>query len=387
MFLKRVTGSLIAAGLLLATACSGQNAPLPSAGAASMPSAGAVALASTLQPADSTSILKKLTKTVQIGSTVDPKNGDQGPHSLQMATLSSGKVMKGDLMICDFSDSSGTAGNGTSVELLSSKPGSKPTTFVQSSTIQGCDGAAIMSAGNDAVYVTGLTSKSDCWFDENGKAQKCHTNPPKDPLAGGYAPQPPGSSGFYSPFFNVVGDVGAGGVDLYSLGIYGQGTFYQGVSGFPVTKVSGWNTLGPSGLAYNYKNGTLFVVDGACNSVVAIDSMPNLLIANEITVNKTCTKFTCKDKKATCGKLVKTGSPLDKPYAEAILPNGNIVVANTGSNELVEMTPTGTVLDTKVIDTSTTAGIFGLWAAGKNDNDTVLYYTDSNSNTVQELEQ
>jgi hypothetical protein len=387
MVLKRFTGSLVAAGLLLATACSGQNATLPSAGGASMPSAGAVALADTLQPADSTSILKKLTKTVQIGSTVDPKNGDQGPHSLQMATLSAGKIKKGDLLICDFSDKSGTAGNGESVELLSSTAGSKPSTFVQSSTVQGCDGAAIMSSGDNTVYVTGLTSKNDCEFDDNGNAKKCYTNPPKDPLASGYAAQPPGSKGFYSPYFNVVGDVGAGGVDLFSLGIYGMNKLYQGVSGFPVTKVSGWSTLGPSGLAYNNKNGTLFVVDGACNAVVAIDNMPNLLVQNEITVNKTCTKFTCKDKKATCGKLVKAGSPLDKPEAEAILPNGNIVVANTGSNELVEMTPTGTVLDTKVVDTSKTAGIFGLWASGSNDNNTVLYYTDSNSNTVQELEQ
>lgn len=51
------------------------------------------------------------------------------------------------------------------------------------------------------------------------------------------------------------------------------------------------------------------------------------------------------------------------------------------------MTPTGQILDTKVIDKSTTPGIFALYATGTNDNDTALYFTDTNSNNLQELEQ
>ena len=50
------------------------------------------------------------------------------------------------------------------------------------------------------------------------------------------------------------------------------------------------------------------------------------------------------------------------------------------------MTPTGQVLDTKVVDTSKTPAIFGLLATGSNDKNTVLYYTDANSNTVEELD-
>ena len=33
-----------------------------------------------------------------------------------------------------------------------------------------------------------------------------------------------------------------------------------------------------------------------------------------------------------------------------MLPNGNLIVANTGNNTLVEMTPKGQVLDTKVVE-------------------------------------
>ena len=71
---------------------------------------------------------------------------------------------------------------------------------------------------------------------------------------------------------------------------------------------------------------------------------------------------------------------------QAIMPNGNLIVANTGNNTLVEMTPKGKVLDTKVVDTSKTSGIFGVAAAGTSDSNTTLFYTDTNTNTLHELE-
>jgi hypothetical protein len=53
----------------------------------------------------------------------------------------------------------------------------------------------------------------------------------------------------------------------------------------------------------------------------------------------------------------------------------------------VELTPAGKILDTKTIDTSATAHIFGLLATGTSDSNTVLFYTDTETNTLQELEQ
>ena len=52
-----------------------------------------------------------------------------------------------------------------------------------------------------------------------------------------------------------------------------------------------------------------------------------------------------------------------------------------------EMTPKGEVLDTKVVDKSKTPGVFGLAAIGSKDSNTALFYTDTNTNTLQELEQ
>jgi hypothetical protein len=51
------------------------------------------------------------------------------------------------------------------------------------------------------------------------------------------------------------------------------------------------------------------------------------------------------------------------------------------------MTPTGQVLDTTVVDKSKTSGIFGLAAIGTKDSNTALFYTDTNTNTLHELEQ
>jgi hypothetical protein len=73
--------------------------------------------------------------------------------------------------------------------------------------------------------------------------------------------------------------------------------------------------------------------------------------------------------------------------ASTLLPNGNLVVANTsGGNTLVELTPAGQILDTKVVDTNKTAGVFGLAAIGTTDSNTEIYFTDTNTNDVDVLE-
>ncbi len=162
------------------------------------------------------------------------------------------------------------------------------------------------------------------------------------------------------------------------------------MTGFAVKGSSPTTMLGPSGLQVFSKNyqQTLYVVDGANNTIVAFNNASNLLQKDEIIVKPGGKTFKCKHPQATCGKLVYSGSPLNAPVASALLPNGNLIVANTkGGNMLVELTPAGKVLATKVVDSKKTAGVFGLLATGKNDSDTALFFTDANSNNLQELEQ
>lgn len=372
----RFRALLLSAGALLAISACNANGSVPPQAAANLgdPVMNAVS------PADTTSILKKLTKDVIIGSTVDPKNGDQGPRSIAQVPQSYGQLKKGELAVCNFDDSTGAAGKGTTIELLDDKAGSKPATFFQNSDIEGCDGSGITTG--EQVYATGFTSKSMVYINQSGQGKKTYAA--VDPL--GDADAPP--LYLYSPEYIFSGNDQTGAVGSLSLGSYGTQKFYNVVTGFAVNKKPGWSALGPTGLSYRKKNDTLYVVDGACNVVVAIKGASSLLEPGEIVVGKGCKTFKCKYPKTSCGTVVLSGSPLNGPEGEALLPNGNLIVANTaGGNTLVEFTPTGQVLDTKVVDTSKTQGVFSLLAIGTNDGNTALFYTDTNDNSLHELEQ
>jgi hypothetical protein len=384
-FVKNRACLTVCATLLTLSAC-GQGSAVPT-NASNVPLQVSRSQADgAATPADTTSILQKLTQDVVIGSTVDPNNGDTGPHSLSIVNLNYG-LKKGQLIVCNFADSSGTPGNGTTIEVLNPQPSSTPATFAQSNNIKGCDGTAVTS-GN-GVYGTGLTSGLLAWFDQTGKFQNTYGSPLQAPFAAGDVY----TGKMYASEYIFVGDAQTGSIVSAGAQGYASGFYTQVATGFPVGGASktGWNTLGPSGLAYNHKKDELYIVDGASNTVVQFTHASALLVKNEIVVQSNGKKFKCLHKKTTCGKLVYSGAPLNAPVAATILPNGNLIVANTqggasATNMLVEMTPKGQILDTKVVDTSATAGIFGLASSGTNDTNTVLYFTDANANNVQELE-
>jgi hypothetical protein len=379
-FNKRVL--MLTAGALLATSACGGNATVPP-GVVSAPGA------SSIVPNDTTSILKKLTKDVEIGSTVDRKNGDMGPRAISLARATFG-LKKGQLLVCNFDDSAGTAGNGTTIEVLDPDPHSKPVTFTQSTKIEGCDGDAVTATNQ--VYGAGLVSGLVSRFDQTGKLEKSHGSPIKIPFADADA----FCGEAYAPEDIYIGDSKTGSIVKLAFVPVSSGNvrLTQVITGFGTNKSFGWSILGPSGIQYDSRktgslcNDTLYIVDGVDNTVVAVSNASNLLEKNEIVVQPGGKTFKCAHPKSTCATLVYSGSPLNAPVASALLPNGNLIVANTqGGNKLVELTPAGKILDTKTIDTSTTAHVFGLLATGTSDSNTVLFYTDTETNTLQELEQ
>jgi hypothetical protein len=387
-----IRATLLGVGALFAiSACNSATGGMP-------PAAGANATASVADglpaPNDTTSILKKLTKDVVIGSTVDATNGDTAPRAVTVVQSNYAKLKKNQILVCNFADSSGNAGKGTTIEQFNPTPNSKPTTFAQSSKIEGCNGSAITSG--DQIYASGMTSKVLEWINQNAQLKKTYGSPITQPLSDADIPR----LYLYSPEYVLTGNADTGAIDSLSLGGYGTGKVLQIINGFDVNKGSGSSALGPSGFAYwcgvppgypkyckNHAD-LLYVADGACNTIVQITHLSSLLVKDEITVQPGCKKFTCKFPKTSCGKVVKSGSPLNAPFAETMLPNGNIIVANTkGGNTLVELTQTGQVLATKVVDTGKTPAIFGLASIGTNDGNTALYYTDTNDNSLHELEQ
>jgi hypothetical protein len=375
----------ISAASIALAACGSHSIPPPAVSGQSYSTVAAVAR----EHSAPTSILKTLKKDVVIGSTVDPSNGDEGPRGISVVPSSYSPVMKGQILVCNFEDSGGAAGNGTTVEILNPKPGSMPVRFAQSSEIQGCAGTSV-SPANEYAYVSGFSSGLADQFTPAGKLKKTWGKPLVAPISDVDGACPAGPSCLYSSEPIFVADASTGGIVVFNVSHYGNKKEIEVISGFAVNKKKGWSALGPSGLAYDYrKKGTLYAVDGVDNTVVSFDNVTALLVASEIVVLKGGKTFDCKYPKTTCGTLVFAGSPLDAPVAMARLPNGNLVVANSAGkspNTLVELSTTGKVLDTKVVDTSSTAGIFGLCAIGKNAGDAALYYTDTNDNNLHELE-
>jgi hypothetical protein len=313
-----------------------------------------------------------------IGSTVDPSNGDMGPRALSIVPKTFG-LKKGQLLVCNFEDSSGTAGNGTTIELLNPEAGSTPKRFAQSSKIKGCDADALTS--DNSVYAGGMSGSELVIFSPKGKEMETIGPLQSFLFADGYA-----QAGRYSPKDIFTSD-GLGNIIGFSFGVYGAGKLSQVASGFAKNGKTGWAALGASGIQDDSKKNTLYIVDGVDDTVVEFTNATDLGYKNEIVVEKGGKTFKCLHPQTTCGKLIYSGTPLNAPEAAAILPNGNLIIANTaGGNTLVELTPAGKVLDTKVVDKSKTQGIFGLVASGSTDNNTVLLFTDPNGNNVQELE-
>ena len=377
---------MLVASMLLATPACGGNTVFPTGGSSLSPDF--VRTASVVGLTDTTSVLKKLTKDVEIGSTVDSRNSDTGPRAISLVH-STFVLKKGQLLVCNFEDSAGTPGKGTTIDVFDPKPNSKPRTFVQSSKIEGCTGNAATVA-ND-VYGTGMAGGIAAQFSPSAKLQYSYGSPIEEPLDDADA-----DCGLaYAPEDVYVSDAKTGGVIKLAKPPVsgGRATETQVIAGFAVNKGSGWSALGPSGIQYNATkigslcNDTLYIVDGVDNTVVAISTASNLKLKDEIIVEPGGKKFKCAHAKFTCATLVYSGSPLNAPMAQALLPNGNLIVANTkGGNTLVELTPTGKILATKTIDTNKSADIFGLLAEGTNDANTVLFYTDNSTNTLRELE-
>jgi hypothetical protein len=379
VFLSNRARYLIAAALLATSACAGNRSVpatgLDAANASSFLRAGAGAV-------DTTSVLKALTKNVLIGSTVDAKNGDKGPHGLAIAPLTYGNLKKGNLVVCNANNKANGSGLGTTVEVLNATPGSKPVLFAQSADLKGC--GAISTTPGNSVYVSATGAKSVTQLDQTGKLYNASKGKGiTAPFGGmyGQAPPPYGAQVMFATDATngTLLRIYVSNPPPYPVVVIG--------TGFAVNKKKGVATLGPSGLQYNGKTDTLYVVDGANDTIVSIAGATTILLPNAIQVQPGGKTFKyAKGQTGSPAKLVYSGTAIDSPVASALLPNGNLVVAGTkGGNNLVELTSTGTILDTLKVNDTAKAGIFGLKASGTSDANTVLYYTDSNLNTVQEL--
>jgi len=125
--------------------------------------------------------------------------------------------------------------------------------------------------------------------------------------------------------------------------------------------------LGPTGVGLG-RGGTLYIASTQDNRITAV---PNALFRRG---------------SAGPGRLLTSGGALAGPLGLAIAPNGNVLTVNANNGKIVETTPSGVQLATKLLDSSGhpagSGALFGLAVAPRGRG---VYYVDDAVNTLRLL--
>jgi hypothetical protein len=323
------------------------------------------------------SILKKLKKQIVIGSTVDPDNGAQNPYGLTVAPITSGKLTKGDLVICDFNAKSNVQGTGKSIIALHPDPKSEPIHISSIHALLGCDALALDL--DDTIWASVMVANDNPVLDANGKLISNISGKPFKQPWGQVLVRHKSTSFFYES------NAGTGSIVRIKVG--SKFSWETIATGFPVNHGKPGTALAPSGLAYDSTIDTLYFADGMNNTIVAFKDVSKIP-KDGIKAIRGGLKF--KGPAGADARVVFAGKPLNGPISTALLPNGNLVVGNTldpnGKNLLIEISAGGKLLDVRNVDKGAAGSLFGLVATGKDDLDTKIYFNDDNDNNLQVLE-
>jgi hypothetical protein len=379
MFTLRARAAAIVLSVpLIASACASNHyAPTT----ASMPAVQQTdSTADDLQPDSCVSILKQLKTQKVIGSTIDPKFKQLNPYGLAVAPSTAGAFTAGDLVVCNFNAKSNVQGTGFTIVGLHPAPGSKPVLVAaDKKTLLGCNALAL-GPGN-FIWAAAFASNSNPVLDANGKLVENITGKPLDrPFGQIYAPAKTAKAG--AAFYES--NAGDGTIVRFNLS---NSTADVIAKGFKVNHGMPGGILGPSGLAYDLGRDTLYVVDGANDTLVALSHVSTMK-PGAVTVEKGGMTFSGPS--AALARLVYAGSPLNAPISSALLFNGNLVLGNTGNpngtNLMVEISRSGKLLDVENVDKGASGSIFGMVATGTSLADTKLYFNDDNDNNLQVLQ-
>jgi len=344
-----------------------------------------------LADSDDTAFLQKLDNIQTIGSTV-PANGDVNPYGVAVAPITSGALVKDDILVSNFNNSSNLQGTGSTIDQIDAS--GKITVFaaLDPNSLPGlCPGGiglttALVALKSGFVIVgslptsdgTAATAQAGCLIviDSTGK--------PVLTLAGNGINGPWDMTALDLDYAAVLfvtnvlnGTVAANGsvVSQGSVLRIALSTPHGGVprevsrtaiaSGFAERTDPAALVIGPTGLGLTF-DGQLYVADTLQNRIALI---PNALFRLD---------------NAVAGMTVSQGSALNGPLGLAIAPDGDIVTVNAGDGNMVETTPGGRQVVVKAVDVSQQGGgtLFGLAIAP---NQKGVYFVDDGNNTLNLL--
>jgi hypothetical protein len=356
----------------------------------------ALAAGSSAAYATSGPFVDPLHRISTIASTV-PTNGDVNPYGIATVPQTVGALRRGDLLISNFNAASNLQGTGTTIVQISPSGSTSLFAQIDAAHLPGaCRGGiglttalVVLSSGWVVVGSlptgdgTAATAAAGCLLvlDRNGVVRETFSghgiNGPWDMTAAegnGYAEL------FVSNVLN--GTVAAGGAVVHrgtvvrlDLAINDDGpprlrATTTIASGFAERTDPAALVVGPTGVALG-PDAVLYVADSAANRITAI--------GDALT----------RDHSSGTGRVVTAGGHLNTPLGLAMAPDGDLLSVNGGDGNLVETTPAGVQVATRVLDNTVAppappgaGALFGLVPAG---NGRGVYYVDDAANTLNLL--
>jgi hypothetical protein len=367
----------------------------------------AAVAASPLAEAGPASFVGRFSTVSTVASTVPvltgPGNGDVNPYGVAVVPRSQGRLVKGDVLVSNFNNAANQQGTGTTIVSVSPKgtvsvfaqispsglPGACPGGIGLTTALTILNGGWVVVGSLPTTAGDPATSKAGCLLVLNSSGRVVTTfsghgiNGPWDMTAVNFGRV---AELFVTNVLNgtVKAALNAGVVPSQTVGpTVDGGTVLRllvttpapgyGVPSLLATTEIGSGfgehtdpnalVIGPTGVGIG-RHGTLYVADSVGNRITAI---PDAL-------------FRVSDDGT--GRTVSAGGWLSGPLGLAIAPGGDILAANSGNGNLVEITPGGA----QVADPTVTAGgagaLFGLAVAPHGSG---VYFVDDSVNTLDLL--
>ena len=350
-------------------------------------------LVSAANPALAQTVLGGLTTVSTVASTV-PANGDVNPYGVARVPVTRGQLVAGDILVSNFNNSANLQGTGTTIVEIS--PGGARHVFahINPAALPGaCPGGvglttALVALKRGWVIVgslpttdgTSATAKAGCLIVLNANGNVVET------ISGGDINGPWDATaldgGDLVALFvtNVLNGTVAGGGSvvhhgtvvrlLLALSSEDKPRVVQNkviASGLAERTDPAALVVGPTGLALDGDADALYVNDTVNNRIASIGSPLS------------------RNTSAGTGATLSHGGALNAPLGLARAPNGHLIAANGGNGKLVEVTPGGMQVATKLVDSSGSppgaGALFGLIAGAHK-----IYFVDDATNTLDVLQ-
>jgi hypothetical protein len=350
------------------------------------------ALVAALPVVAASSFLGQFTKVSRIVSTV-PHNGDVNPYGIVVVPRTTGRLVRGDILVSNFNDRANLQGTGRTIMELS--PSGAPRiqfASISNAAVAGrCPGGVGLSTAlvvlrSGWVIVgslptkdgTSATASAGCLIVLNRDGRVVETihggsiNGPWDMTAL--------DRGSWAELFvtNVLNGTKAGHGAVVDHGtvvrlVLATTHFPAPVvldetvigSGFPERTDPGALVIGPTGVGLA-SDGTLYVADTIGSRIAAIPDAP------------------FRASSAGTGTTVSMGAALNGPLGLVIAPNGDILTVNAGDGNAVETTPAGVQVATTTLD-GTAGGAGLLFGLAVRPGGTGLYFVDDGTNDLRLL--